>query len=83
MRSCDSWAGRGEFDRQQGWKITAEWGGMSLTTRGRGVEDDCWLGRGDFDRQQEGWKMTTGWGGVSWAVSRDGGSPLDRGEFDC
>ena len=56
---------------------------MSLTTRGRGVEDDCWLGRGDFDRQQEGWKMTTGWGGVSWAASRDRGSPLDRGEFDC
>ena len=44
------WVGRGEFDCQQGLKMTAEQGG---------VEDDLGVGRGEYDRHQ-GWRMTPG-----------------------
>ena len=27
----DGWLGRDEFDCQQGWRMTAGWGGMNLT----------------------------------------------------
>ena len=58
----DCWAERGEFDRQQdGWKMTAGWGGVRLATS---KEDERWAERGEFDRQHDGWKMTAGWGGV-------------------
>ena len=33
----DRWAERGKFDRQQdGWQMTAEWGGVSMTAGRKG-----------------------------------------------
>ena len=61
--TCGLWAGRGEFDCQQGWKMTIRQGG---------VENDCWVGRGEFDCQQ-GLTKTTRRRGVNMTASRGGG----------
>ena len=37
-REDDSWVEKVEFDRQQGWRMTAGWGGVNLTaSRGGGL----------------------------------------------
>ena len=47
-----------EFDPQQGWRITAVWGGVTVGPPA-GVENDRWAERGAFDRKQ-GCRMNAG-----------------------
>ena len=61
----DCWAGKVEFDRHKGWRMTAE---------GKG-DFDCqkgWAGRGEID-QQNGWRMTAGCGRGILTARRGGG----------